>query len=43
LFHLGGNTFRGGKNASPFATWTVVKGADVTIDDKPLVQDGRII
>ncbi len=43
LFHLGGNTSRGGKNASPFGTWTVVNGTDVTIDDKPLVQDGRIV
>jgi leucyl aminopeptidase (aminopeptidase T) len=41
LFHLGGNNFRGGKNASPFGAWTVVTGADVTIDGKPLVREGR--
>jgi leucyl aminopeptidase (aminopeptidase T) len=42
-FMLGGNTFRGGKNASPFGTWTVIKGADVAIDGRPLVQEGRIV
>ena len=43
LFHLGGNTFRGGKNQSPFGTWTVVTGADATIDGKPLLQGGKIV
>jgi leucyl aminopeptidase (aminopeptidase T) len=43
LLQIGGNTFRGGKNASPFGAWTVVKGADVTIDGKPLVEGGRIV
>ncbi|MCI4372181.1 MAG: aminopeptidase [Thermoplasmata archaeon] len=43
LFHIGGNTFRGGENASPFGTWTVVKGADVSIDGKSLIEDGRIV
>jgi leucyl aminopeptidase (aminopeptidase T) len=43
LFHLGGNLFRGGKNNSPFGAWSVVKGADVAIDDKPLLHDGKII
>jgi leucyl aminopeptidase (aminopeptidase T) len=43
MFRLGGNTFQGGKNASPFAAWSVVKGADVTIDDKPVLREGRIV
>jgi leucyl aminopeptidase (aminopeptidase T) len=43
MFQIGGNTFRGGKNASPFGTWMVLKGADVTIDGKPLLQEGRIV
>jgi leucyl aminopeptidase (aminopeptidase T) len=42
LLTIGGNTFRGGKNASPFGAWMVLNGADVTIDGKPLVQGGRI-
>jgi leucyl aminopeptidase (aminopeptidase T) len=42
-FQLGGNVFRGGKNASPFGTWLVVKGADVTIDGSPLLQGGQIV
>jgi aminopeptidase len=40
---IGGNTFRGGRNASPFGTWMVLKGADVSIDGKPLLQDGRVV
>ncbi len=43
LLSVGGNTFRGGKNASPFGAWMVLKGADVMIDGKPLIQDGRIV
>jgi hypothetical protein len=43
LLSLGGNQFRGGKNASPFGAWLVVKGADVSIDGKPLVTDGRLL
>jgi leucyl aminopeptidase (aminopeptidase T) len=43
LFQLGGNDFRGGKITSPFGAWTVLKGADVTIDDKPLLESGRIV
>jgi leucyl aminopeptidase (aminopeptidase T) len=43
LVQLGGNTFRGGKNASPFGAWSAVTGADVTIDGKPLVQGGKIV
>jgi leucyl aminopeptidase (aminopeptidase T) len=43
LLHLGGNDFRGGKNASPFGAWLVLKGADVTIDDTPLLRAGRIV
>jgi leucyl aminopeptidase (aminopeptidase T) len=43
LLQLGGNTFRSGKNASPFGAWLVLKGADVTIDGKALLEDGRIV
>jgi leucyl aminopeptidase (aminopeptidase T) len=43
LFQIGGNQFRGGKNTSPFAMWTVVTGADVTVDGKPLVDGGKIV
>jgi leucyl aminopeptidase (aminopeptidase T) len=43
LLQIGGNTFRGGKNASPFGAWMVLKDADVTIDGKPLVQSGRLV
>jgi leucyl aminopeptidase (aminopeptidase T) len=43
LLQIGGNTFRGGKNASPFGAWLVVKGADVTVDGKPLLQEGRVV
>jgi leucyl aminopeptidase (aminopeptidase T) len=42
LFGIGGNTFRGGKNASPFGAWMVLKDADVSIDGKPLIEGGRI-
>ncbi|HLM90561.1 MAG TPA: hypothetical protein VK424_00670 [Thermoplasmata archaeon] len=40
---IGGNLFRGGKNASPFGAWMVLKGADLTVDGKPLLQGGRIV
>ena len=43
LLRLGGNSFIGGKNESPFGAWTVVKGADVAIDGKPLLEGGRIV
>ena len=43
LFRIGGNNFIGGKNASPFGAWTVVTGADVTIDGKPLIREGKIV
>lgn len=43
LLSLGANDFRGGKNASPFGAWTVIKGADVAIDDKPVLEGGRIV
>jgi len=43
LLQIGGNTFRGGKNASPFGAWMVVKGADVTIDGKPVLDGGRVV
>jgi leucyl aminopeptidase (aminopeptidase T) len=43
LFRMGANTFMGGKNASPFAAWSVVKGSDVAIDGRPVVTGGRIV
>lgn len=43
LFSLGGNAFRGGKNACPFGAWTVVKGADLSIDGRPVLEGGRIV
>lgn len=43
LLSLGGNMFRGGKNSSPFVVWTVVKGADVEVDGRPLLKAGRIV
>jgi leucyl aminopeptidase (aminopeptidase T) len=42
LVSLGNNTFRGGKNGSPFGVWAVVTGATVTVDGKPLIESGRI-
>ena len=43
LLQLGGNQFRGGKNASPFAAWLVLKGADMSVDGKPVLDGGRIV
>ena len=43
LFRIGGNTFLGGKNKSPFGAWIVVTGADLSIDGKPVVQAGKIV
>jgi leucyl aminopeptidase (aminopeptidase T) len=43
LLQIGGNDFRGGKNVSPFGVWTVLKGADVVVDGKPLVESGAIV
>jgi aminopeptidase len=43
LFGIGGNQFRGGKNSSPFGAWMVLKDADVSIDGKPLIEDGKIL
>jgi aminopeptidase len=43
LLQVGGNSFRGGKNASPFGAWMVLKGADLSIDGKPLLQGGRVV
>jgi len=43
LLQIGANDFRGGKNPSPFGAWMVLKGADVTVDDRPLVQEGRLV
>jgi len=42
-FSLGGNSFRGGKNNSPFGTWMVLTGADLAIDGKPVVKGGQIV
>jgi leucyl aminopeptidase (aminopeptidase T) len=43
MFSLGGNSFRGGKNKSPFNAWMVVKDADLSIDGKPVLQSGRVV
>lgn len=43
LFQLGANNFRGGTIASPFGAWTVLKGADVTVDGRSLLEGGRIV
>jgi leucyl aminopeptidase (aminopeptidase T) len=43
LFQLGANSFRGGKIESPPGPWLALKGADVTIDGKPLLEAGRIV
>jgi aminopeptidase len=39
---LGGNNFRGGKITAPTGAWMILKGADLTIDGKPLLEGGRI-
>jgi hypothetical protein len=43
LLRLGGNRLSGGKNASPFSTWTAITGADVSIDGRPVVQSGALV
>lgn len=43
MFRLGGNQFVGGKNPSPFVTWAVVTGADVTVDGRPVVSAGNLV
>jgi aminopeptidase len=43
LFQLGANNFRGGKVSSPFGAWMVLKGADLTVDGKALLDGGRIV
>jgi leucyl aminopeptidase (aminopeptidase T) len=43
MLRIGGNSFQGGKNASPFGAWMVLTGADVTIDGKLLIQDGHLV
>ena len=43
FFSLGGNQFRGGKNASPFGAWMVVTGGDLSIDGKPVVRAGKLV
>jgi leucyl aminopeptidase (aminopeptidase T) len=43
LLQLGENDFRGGKITAPPGPWLVLKGADLTVDGKPLVEGGRIV
>lgn len=43
LLAIGANTFRGGKVESTFGAWTVLKGADVAVDGKALIEGGRIV
>lgn len=43
MVRIGGNQFVGGKNASPFGEWLVLKGADASIDGRPVLEGGRIV
>lgn len=43
LLQIGANSFRGGKVESPFGAWLVLKGADVSVDGKSLLEGGRIV
>lgn len=43
MLRIGGNSFVGGKNNCPFGVWVVIRGANVSIDDHPVVQDGHIV
>jgi len=43
MLRIGGNAFVGGKNTSPFGTWMVLKGADLAIDGKPVLEEGHIV
>ena len=43
MVRLGGNQFAGGKNPSPFSVWTVLKGADVALDGRPILEGGHIV
>ena len=41
-FRIGGNKFSGGRNPCEFFSWLVVRGADVSVDGRPLVTGGKI-
>jgi len=43
LLRIGGNAFVGGKNPSPFGSWAIVTGADVSVDGRPLLKRGTIV
>ncbi len=43
MVRLGGNSFAGGKNPSPFGSWLVLTGADLTVDDRPVLRKGEIV
>ena len=43
LVSVGGNQGFGGKNGSAFFGWTVVAGADISVDGTPLLDGGRIV
>ncbi len=43
MVRIGGNQFVGGKNPSPFGTWLVVKGADLSVDGRAVLEGGRIV
>jgi leucyl aminopeptidase (aminopeptidase T) len=43
MVRIGGNQFSGGKNPSPFGTWLVVKGADLSVDGRAVLEGGRIV
>ncbi|MGI0132186.1 MAG: aminopeptidase [Thermoplasmata archaeon] len=39
---VGGNSFLGGSNASPFSSWALIDGADVEVDGTPLLKAGEL-
>ncbi len=43
LLRIGGNQFVGGKNRSPFGRWMALTGADLAIDDRPVIRHGEIV
>ena len=39
---VGGNRFAGGTNDCPFGSWLVLRGADVSVDGRPIVAGGSL-
>src|SRR5580658_7520364 len=42
-FHIGRNDHVGGTNRATWWAWLFLRGANVTIDDRPVVQNGRLL